>query len=653
MIFNNKKLKLVINITNQTDLYLLSYWLQYHKNIFNDISVITNDNKIDFPYCKIIYNFNFNDDNYIELTLNDFLIIEDNENNCDIEFRKFKAYPNKNIKYEFNNTFELLNNLINEDITFIEEEKTKSTNKSFIINIENLIKNKLIEKDLDEYQDESKYIYDILKSKYKNKLFIVTGGCGFIGSHLVDELILQGHKVIVIDNLLSGNIKNLNTNDNVIYENIDINNVELLNKTIEDYDNIDGIYHLAEISDEKLCITNPLLCYNTNIIGCVNILELARKKNINKVIISSTNIKYPDLSPYKISKNTIEDLIASYIENYKMNITILKYPIVYGRRQIINNLNEITNDKNNLYISDIISANILAYYSIFNGILNLYKEDFEATDKNKAYYEIGWKSRINIKEGIEMTSNNNYSYDENDNTEEIGFIILRHVNNEETNCYWQLCYKSIRNFYPNNKIVIIDDDSNNDYLKSNINLYKTKIIESEYPRRGELLPYYYYNKYNFFNIAVILHDSVVINRFINFNVNTYTMIWDIDHDCDDNENDVRIIKEFKNENLTNFYYNKLFWKGCFGSMTVIKHDFLSSINSIFNLNTLLPVILTRRDRSSFERILACLLQLNERYSCLISSITNFRIAFQLNYGTYINDQDKYNHMPIVKYWTGR
>jgi len=339
-----------------------------------------------------------------------------------------------------------------------------------------------------------------------------------------------------------------------------------------------------------------------------------------------------------------------------MNITILKYPIVYGRRQLINNLNEISNDKNNIYISDIISANILAYYSIFNGILNLYNEEFEdieKTDKNKAYYEIGWKSRINIKEGIEMTSNNNYSYDENDNTEEIGFIILRHVNNEETNCYWQLCYKSIRNFYPNNKIVIIDDDSDKDYLKSNINLYKTKIIESEYPRRGELLPYYYYNKYNFFNIAVILHDSVVINRFINFNVNTYTMIWDIDHDCDDNENDVRIIKEFKNENLTNFYYNKLFWKGCFGSMTVIKHDFLSSINSIFNLNTLLPVILTRRDRSSFERILACLLQLNERYSCLISSITNFRIAFQLNYGTYINDQDKYNHMPIVKYWTGR
>ena len=647
MNFDKKYLKILTDLTNQNDLFLLSYWLQYHKNFINDISIITHDNNIDYPYCKIIKDLNFNDENYLKLSLNDFLIINDKDQYNNINFRKFTAYSKKNTKYEFNNTFELLNNLINEDISFIEKEEIETTNKSFIINIENLINNKLIENQ-DNDNDNTKYVYDILKSKYKNKLFIVTGGCGFIGSHLVDELISQDHKVIVIDNLLTGNINNLNTSDNVIYENIDINNFELLNKTIDEYDNIDGIYHLAEMSDNNLCITNPLLCYNTNIIGCLNILEIARNKKINKVIISSTNVNYDNLTPYKISKNTIEDFVVFYIENYEMNITLLKYPNVYGKRQINNKVN----DENSLYVTDIISANILSYYSNYNGILNLYKELLELSEKNQTFYEIGWKSLINIKEGIDMTLNN-YSYDDDDNSEDIGFIILRHVINAETNCYWQLCYNSIRKHYPNNKIVIIDDNSNKEYLKSNINLYKTKIIESEYPKRGELLPYYYYNKNKFFKIAVILHDSTIINKYINFYVDSYAMLWDIDHDCDDVDNDTYIINHFNSPELSLFYHNKLHWKGCFGSMTVIKHSFLSSINDIFNFNTLLPLILTRKDRCSLERVIACIFQYKDKYSCLISCITNLRMAFQLNYENYINNSNMYNNMSIVKYWSGR
>jgi len=84
-------------------------------------------------------------------------------------------------------------------------------------------------------------------------------------------------------------------------------------------------------------------------------------------------------------------------------------------------------------------------------------------------------------------------------------------------------------------------------------------------------------------------------------------------------------------------------------MTTIHFDFLNKINKKFNLSLLLDYIKCRRDRSSFERILGCLLQIDDRYSCLISSITNFRIAFQLKFDK-INE---YNYMPIVKYWTGR
>ena len=84
----------------------------------------------------------------------------------------------------------------------------------------------------------------------------------------------------------------------------------------------------------------------------------------------------------------------------------------------------------------------------------------------------------------------------------LGFIVLRHVNNNKTNKYWIHSYNCIRKFYPENIILIIDDNSNYNYVTTK-NLYNTIIIRSEYPGRGEVLPYYYYIKYRLFDIAVI------------------------------------------------------------------------------------------------------------------------------------------------------
>ena len=72
----------------------------------------------------------------------------------------------------------------------------------------------------------------------------------------------------------------------------------------------------------------------------------------------------------------------------------------------------------------------------------------------------------------------------------IGFIMLRHVNNELTNKYWIHCYDCIRKYYPENIILIIDDDSNYEFITIK-QLYKTNIIKNSYPKRGELMPYYY------------------------------------------------------------------------------------------------------------------------------------------------------------------
>lgn len=195
----------------------------------------------------------------------------------------------------------------------------------------------------------------------------------------------------------------------------------------------------------------------------------------------------------------------------------------------------------------------------------------------------------------------------------LGFIILRHVNNEITNRYWIHCYKCIRNYYQENKILIIDDNSNYEYITSEI-LYNTKIINSEYHGRGELLPYYYYLYNKEFDTAIIIHDSVFINKKIDFSVNNYKVLWEFGHEWDQIENEVEMINMFDNLELKQFYEKKNKWKGCFGAMCIITHDYLVHINNNFKISKLIDYIKNKYNRQSFERVIACLLQINNDYS---------------------------------------
>ncbi len=86
-----------------------------------------------------------------------------------------------------------------------------------------------------------------------------------------------------------------------------------------------------------------------------------------------------------------------------------------------------------------------------------------------------------------------------------GFIITRHVNSEQTNNYWNHSVKLINTFYPNTKIIIIDDNSNQDLVKADFEYPNVQIIQSEFPGRGELLPYYYYIKNKFFDNNKNIH----------------------------------------------------------------------------------------------------------------------------------------------------
>ena len=229
---------------------------------------------------------------------------------------------------------------------------------------------------------------------------------------------------------------------------------------------------------------------------------------------------------------------------------------------------------------------------------------------------------------------------------QIGFIILRHVNDEVTNQYWICCYESIRKYYPENPIMMIDDNSNYNYI-TNQELYKTTIIDSEYPGRGELLPYYYYLHNKLFDTAVILHDSTIINHYIDLNVDKYKILWDFQHDWDQIEDETKLIQLFNDVDLLRFYEKKSLWTGCFGGMSIITFDFLQSINMKYELRLLLDHIVCRFNRCSFERVIACLLQKEYPANVLLGDIHLYSPTVRFN------DKDKYTSLPITKYWTGR
>ena len=167
----------------------------------------------------------------------------------------------------------------------------------------------------------------------------------------------------------------------------------------------------------------------------------------------------------------------------------------------------------------------------------------------------------------------------------VGFVILRHVNSEETDKYWKLCYECIRKFYPENMILIVDDNSNHEYL-TNIKLYKTVVVYSEYSGRGELLPYIYYLKYKIADVAVFLHDSVFINSFIDFNIiRNYKFLWEFESSgwSTNPQQITNILNAFNDKEPLDFCENKSLWSGCFGGMVAITHNYLTFINNKYNL----------------------------------------------------------------------
>ena len=240
--------------------------------------------------------------------------------------------------------------------------------------------------------------------------------------------------------------------------------------------------------------------------------------------------------------------------------------------------------------------------------------------------------------------------------DKFGFIILRHVKSLQTNAYWQESYKCIRNVYPDSKIAIIDDDSNPDFLTT-IPMTNAFIIESEFKKRGEILPYYYYLQNKLFHNAVIIHDSVFIKtdvllKYIDMNV-SYKFLWHFPQHCwDIDEEILPLIQSLDNHaNLVDFYHAKV-WNGCFGGISLINHDFLTHVNNKYNISNLLSKITTRTDRCSFERVVACMFQCeNKNMDFGILGGIHSYCTWGYSFEEYMNDST--TSKPVIKVWSGR
>lgn len=172
-------------------------------------------------------------------------------------------------------------------------------------------------------------------------MILVTGGAGFIGSHIVDELINNSYNVIVADNLSTGRMENIN--NSAIFYNIDIKDKTRL-ETLFINNKIKYIIHLAAQASVGYSMKYPICDANENIISSLNLIELAKKYNIKKLIVSSTAAVYgePQYLPidenhnanpssyYGLSKLTME----KYIKLSNIDYIIFRFSNVYGPRQI-------------------------------------------------------------------------------------------------------------------------------------------------------------------------------------------------------------------------------------------------------------------------------------------------------------------------------
>ena len=288
---------------------------------------------------------------------------------------------------------------------------------------------------------------------------LVTGGAGFIGSNLVDKLIELQHEVIVIDNLSTGDIDNVNKKA-YFYKTDLCKSVEKeLNLICKD---VEFIFHMAALPNVQYSMENPLETFGPNLLSTIKILETARTNKVKKVVYSGSCSCYGDalnfptteeesikpLSPYALNKYQGEEYCRLYSKIYELDTVVLRYFNVYGNRmtktgayksvlsvflqayqeyQPFNIVNDGNQKRDFVHVSDVVDANIKAMlsnnlidspinigcgknYSV-NEIADMFGSDkkygerriepqLTLSDIHKAKKELGWEPKVKLEAWI-------------------------------------------------------------------------------------------------------------------------------------------------------------------------------------------------------------------------------------------------------------
>ena len=298
------------------------------------------------------------------------------------------------------------------------------------------------------------------------KKVLVTGGAGFIGSHLVDRLLELEYKVVVMDNLSTGKIKNLDSA--AVFHHTDITQPAM--GDIIQRERPDLVFHMAAQTSVTQSTKDPIKDADSNVLGTLRLIEASRRVGVEKVIYSCTGgalygdpetIPCPDdapiapISPYGMSKWVSEQYLHFYYRLYRLNFTSLRYGNVYGPRQdphgeagVVSVFTQAmlegkqprifgdgAQERDFVAVSDVVDANIAAIYhgdgksmNISTGEATSVNRIFEllqditgykwdalhapnragevyqiSLDPSNAEQELGWSPKITLKEGLQMT----------------------------------------------------------------------------------------------------------------------------------------------------------------------------------------------------------------------------------------------------------
>jgi UDP-glucose 4-epimerase len=243
---------------------------------------------------------------------------------------------------------------------------------------------------------------------------LVTGGAGFIASQIADEFINEGHEVVILDDLSTGFEKNINPKAKFVKLNIRDEKVSDLFKE----EKFDVVNHHAAQMDVRKSVADPIFDANTNILGTINLLQNSVKYGVRKFMFASTggavygeqeyfpadeNHPTNPLSPYGISKLSVEKYLFFYHQEHNLNYTVLRYANIYGPRQnpfgeagvvaifstkllngeqpIINGTGEQTRDY--VFVKDVVKANVLTLNDNVSDVYNVGTE--KETNVNELY----------------------------------------------------------------------------------------------------------------------------------------------------------------------------------------------------------------------------------------------------------------------------